>query len=111
MSQFHENLQTDERRDRRTDGQTLFYRTLPVEAESPIRKIMALPQNRKFETRNRKLVVGSTRASLKHQLEKKNFSFGCLKQMQIMWNTCGECSTHSEWLQYVSTERLQEKTR
>ena len=28
-----------------------------------------------------------------------------------MWNTCGECSAHSEWLQYVSTEKLQEKTR
>ena len=22
-----------------------------------------------------------------------------------MWNTCGECSAHSEWLQYVSSER------
>ena len=31
--------------------------------------------------------------------------------MQIMWNTCGKCSAHSEWLQYVSTERVQEKTR
>ena len=30
--------------------------------------------------------------------------------MQIMWNTRGECSAHSEWLQYVSTERVQEKT-
>ena len=28
-----------------------------------------------------------------------------------MWNTCGKCSAHSEWLQYVSTERVQEKTR
>ena len=28
-----------------------------------------------------------------------------------MWNICGECSIHSEWLQYVSTERVQEKTR
>ena len=26
-----------------------------------------------------------------------------------MWNTCGECSPHSEWLQYVSTERIQKK--
>ena len=24
-----------------------------------------------------------------------------------MRNTCGECSTHSEWLQYVSTEGVQ----
>ena len=23
----------------------------------------------------------------------------------------GECSAHSEWLQYVSTERVQKKTR
>ena len=50
MSQFHENLQTDGRRDRRTDGQTLFYRTLPVEARGPIRKIMALPQKRETES-------------------------------------------------------------
>ena len=28
-----------------------------------------------------------------------------------MWNTCGECSALSEWLQYVSTERVQEKAR
>ena len=31
--------------------------------------------------------------------------------MQVMWNTCGECSAHSEWLQYISTERVLEKTR
>ena len=31
MSQFRENLQTDGR----TDGQTLFYRTLPAEAGGP----------------------------------------------------------------------------
>ena len=31
MSQSRENLRTDER----TDGQTLFYRTLPVEAVGP----------------------------------------------------------------------------
>ena len=65
MSQFHENLQTDGKTDRRTDGQTLFYRTLPVEARGPTRKIMALPQKWEFETRNRKVVVGSTGASLK----------------------------------------------
>ena len=39
MSQFQENLQTDERTDRRTDGrmdgQTLFYRTLPVKTGGP----------------------------------------------------------------------------
>ena len=31
--------------------------------------------------------------------------------MQIMWNTCGEYSSHSEGLKYVSTERVEEKTR
>ena len=29
--------------------------------------------------------------------------------MQVMWNTCGECFAHSEWLQYVSIERVQKK--
>ena len=28
-----------------------------------------------------------------------------------MWSLCGECSAHSEWLQYVSTEGVQEKTQ
>ena len=28
-----------------------------------------------------------------------------------MWNTRGKCSAHSAWLQYVSTERVQEKTQ
>ena len=32
MSQFRENLRTDER----SDGQTLFYRTFPAEAGGPI---------------------------------------------------------------------------
>ena len=31
--------------------------------------------------------------------------------MQIMRNTCGGCSAHSEWLQYVTTERVREKAR
>ena len=34
MSQFQENLQTD----KRTDGQTLFYRSLPAEAGGPIKR-------------------------------------------------------------------------
>ena len=33
MSQLQENLWTDERKDGRTDGETLFYRTLPAEDE------------------------------------------------------------------------------
>ena len=32
MIQFKENAQTDGQKDRRTDGQTLFYRTLPAAA-------------------------------------------------------------------------------
>ena len=31
--------------------------------------------------------------------------------MQIMSNTCGECSAHSDWLQNISTERVQDKTQ
>ena len=39
MSQSWENLWTDGRTDRRMDGQTLFYRTLPAEAGGPIMKL------------------------------------------------------------------------
>ena len=43
MSQSRENLRTDGRMDRRTEGrtiaQTLTYRTLPAEARSPIRNL------------------------------------------------------------------------
>ena len=43
MSQFQENLltdgRTDGRTDRKMDRQTLFYRTLPVEAGGPIKTV------------------------------------------------------------------------
>ena len=44
------------------------------DTDNNIRKIMALAQKWKFETGNRKLVVSSTGASLKHQLGKKKLS-------------------------------------
>ena len=41
MSQFQENLQTDRKMDDgRTDGQTLSYRALPVDAEDPIMQMI-----------------------------------------------------------------------
>ena len=39
MRQFQENLQTDDRRDVRTDGQTLFYRILPAKARGSKKSI------------------------------------------------------------------------
>ena len=39
--------------------------------DKKIRKTMALAQGSKFETGNRKLVVSSTGASLKHHLDDK----------------------------------------
>ena len=36
----------------------------------------------------------------------KDFSNKC----KLGWNKCGQYSAPTEWLQYVSTERVQEKT-
>ena len=48
MSQFRENLWTDGRMDGRTDGQTLFYRTLPTEAGGPKKSRKNLVTRKKF---------------------------------------------------------------
>ena len=65
--------------------------------------------NLKRETES--LLAAAQEQTLNTNSVRKIYHKDVSNKFQIMWNTCGKCSAHSEWLQYVSTERAQEKTR